>query len=44
MVLPSLLYENNDQSLVKQIYVIFFFFYQLNFQQFLAILGGNKRC
>ena len=42
MVLPSLLYENNDQNLVNKYMWFFFFFYQFNFQQFLAILGGNK--
>ena len=39
--LPSLLDEYKDQSVVKQMYMIFFF-YQLNFQQFQAILGDNK--
>ena len=32
--------KHKDQSLVEQMYMTFFF-YQLNFQQFQAILGSN---
>ena len=39
IVLPFLLYEYKYQGLVKTMHVIFFFLYQLNFQQFQAILG-----
>ena len=38
----ALLYEYKDQSLVKEMYMIFY--YLLNFQQPLAIQGGNKWC
>ena len=35
------IYEYKDHSLLKQIDMTLLF-YQLNFQQFQAILGGNK--
>ena len=38
MVLSLLLYEYNDQSLVKQMFMIFVFSH-MDFQQFQAILG-----
>ena len=42
--LTSLWKQYKDQSSVKQLYLIFIFVYQLNFQQFQAILDGIKLC
>ena len=41
IVLALLINEYKDQSLVERMDVTFFF-YQLSFQQFQAILGSNK--
>jgi len=41
IVLALLINEYKDHSLVKQTDMTLLF-YQLNFQQFQAILGGNK--
>ena len=32
-------YEYKDQSLLRRMYMTFFFFYQLNFQQFQAMIS-----
>ena len=45
ILLPLLLNEYKDQSLVKQIKCMWYFFvYQLNFYKFQVILGSNKFC